>query len=222
MLDASKYISEYTHDGIVITDQQKRVIYCNSVFEDTFGFGLDEIKGRDLDEFLRGDMKAVLSSRNEEPSWEGNIWERAKDNTYILKFLKIKFIYNKKSTLAYYIGIYSDPKIDKKILDKATWDELYVGHIENKLMLGLNTIFNKDFDVTKENIVIVIKINEFIDIKYRIREREGNRFILNISNKLKDLMGEDGMVLAPGSDLFPFSKAFLWRRKRSGKFDGVD
>ncbi len=213
MLDASKYISEYTHDGIVITDQQKRVIYCNSVFEDTFGFGLDKIKGRDLGEFLRADMKVILSSRDEEPSWEGNIWEMAKDNTYILKYLKVKFIYNKKSSLAYYIGIYSEPKIDKRILDKATWNELSVGHVENNLLLGLDTIFNKNLDAGKENIVIVIKINEFIDIKYRIREREGNRFILTISNKLKKLIGEDGMVLAPGSDLFLIRKPFYGEEK---------
>ena len=164
MLRASQYISEYTHDGIIITDHKRRAIYCNNVFEDSFGLFLEDIKGRKISDFFTGGKRKsfYLSEMGNHPGKA--TYGAGGRRHYILKYLKIKHIRNKKNDLGYYIGIYSEPKVDQKVLDEATWDELSVGHVESNLLLGAEPVLNKGFDVNAEYIVVVIKISEFIDI----------------------------------------------------------
>ena len=209
MMSASKYISEYTHDGIIITDNQKKVIYCNNVLKDTFGYCLEMLQGKYASEVLKGSTKINLYSKSDEAFyWAGNIWDITITGAYILKLLKIKLIQEKKNDLAYYIGIYSEPKVNQKVIDKAIWGEQSAESVENDLISGLPPIFNKDFYDTKKYIVIVIKIVDFIDIKYQINEGEESSFVLNITSKLKSILNEESVVLSPASDLFLIKTPF--------------
>ncbi len=210
MLSASKYISEYTHDAIIITDNQKKVIYCNNVLKDTFGYCLEMLQDKYVSELLKGSAKIDLYSKSDDEfSWAGNIWDVTINGAYILKFLKIKLIQERKNDLAYYIGIYSEPKVNQKVLDKAIWEKQSVVNIENDLISRLPPVFNEDFKDNKENIVIIIKILDFIDIKYRINSSEENTFVLDITSKLKSILNAESVVLSPASDLFLIKEALI-------------
>lgn len=46
MLRASSYISDYTHDGILIADKHLNILFSNQVFENIIGYNLEFLRGK--------------------------------------------------------------------------------------------------------------------------------------------------------------------------------
>lgn len=210
MLTAAQYISEDTHDSIIIADRHKKVIYCNSVFEDIFGYSLDDIRDKRIGSFLKESADIAPEEKNGQHMWQGNIWEVTKNKTYLLRYLKMRLIIEKKNDLAYYIGIYSEPKADKALLDSTEFDRLSSQLKPNVILSGMAKAFNKGFDNYKKNIAIATKINDLYNIKNIINEHEAHCFLAGISKKIRDLLGDETVIVSPGSDFIfiraPFEK----------------
>ena len=210
MLTAAQYISEDTHDAIIIADRNKKVIYCNSVFEDVFGYSLDDIKDNHMGDFLKESVNIALEDKDGKHVWQGNIWETTKNKIYLLRYLKMRLIIEKKNDLAYYIGIYSEPKTDKALLDSSGFYASSSKAASNIIFSGLEKAFNIGFDKHKQNIAIAIKINDLSNIKNTISEHEAQCFLADISKRLIDSLGEETVIVSPGSD-FIFVRAPFYK-----------
>ncbi len=211
MLMASQYISEDTHDSILIADRQKKIIYCNKVFEDTFGYDLASVKNKFLGDILSESIKIELTEEAGSYIWRGNIWETTKSGIHLLRHLKMRLIIEKKNNFAYYIGIYSEPKIDRIILDDSDLEKPSSSVFSKTVFNGLESAFNQGFEKNKQNLAIATKINELSGVKNNMSEHEANCFLSNIGKRLYLALGEDIVVISPGSDyLFirvPFYKS---------------
>ncbi|WXR62433.1 EAL domain-containing protein [Peptostreptococcaceae bacterium AGR-M142] len=203
MLVASGYISEYTNDAILISDRNKKIIYCNKMFENIYGYKFKEIKGLKPSEFLNGDTSINFSKvKNEkEDVWGGNIWDVAKNNTYILRYLRIKSIRDSKGKIVYYIGIYSKPKLKEgdKLID--IQEDSLVDELEIKKINYLNPIFKSQFDSSKKNFVIAVKLTNYKLLKYQF-EGEENKLTSLITDELNKLCNGKIVVASPEEDLF--------------------
>lgn len=105
----SAYISNNTHDGILVLNDLYEVIYCNSVFQDIYGYKLKEMANKKITEFFEGNIHKADVPNEDDEVWSDNIWNKTKTGNWILKNLKIKEIKDQKDKLVYYIGIYSTP-----------------------------------------------------------------------------------------------------------------
>lgn len=202
LLLASGYISEYTHDGVLITDRRKRVIYCNKVFEDTFGYRLEQIKGRRPDSFLNGGSRLQFdASDGSEYYWEGNVWDVTSTNTYVLKYLRVKAVRGSRKTPAYFIGIYSEAKstMDVRATDSAG---LLVQSFPDKQVLDfINPVFEEQFTRSHKNAVIVLKIFDYSTLKTWMSDSEESKFVNLVSQEIRAIVEARGVVAAPSSGL---------------------
>ncbi|MCT4585848.1 MAG: PAS domain-containing protein, partial [Peptostreptococcaceae bacterium] len=203
MLVASGYISEYTNDAILISDRNKKIIYCNKMFENIYGYKFEEIKGLKPSDFLNGDVDINFQKYEniKEDVWGGNIWDVAKNKTYILRYLRIKSIKDNKGKVVYYIGIYSSPKLkdgDKliDIKEDSLIDELEVNKINY-----LNPIFKKQFNPNKNNFIVAIKLTNYKLLKYQF-DGEESKLTSLITTKLNKLCKDKIVVASPENDLF--------------------
>ncbi len=105
----SAYISNNTHDGILVLNDLYEVIYCNSVFQDIYGYKQKEMINRKITDFFEGNIHKSDIPNEDDEVWSDNIWNKTKTGNWILKNLKIKEIKDQKDRLVYYIGIYSTP-----------------------------------------------------------------------------------------------------------------
>ncbi|MDC7225357.1 MAG: EAL domain-containing protein [Spirochaetales bacterium] len=199
LLLVSSYISEVTQEGVLITDGRKKVIYCNTVFENIFGYSLQEMKGKSPDNFLKGQSEVTFNKiKNETLVWEGNIWDITSDNTYILKYLRIRMVYTRNGRIAYYIGIYSEPKIDYKDIN----DEFIVDHhMLGSSMNFINPIFKNKFREIEKKAVIAIRFNQFETIRSHISYDEDNALVTTISNTFQHISNAGGIILVPASGI---------------------
>ena len=211
---ASGYISEYTHDGVIITDRKRRVIYCNKVFEYTFGYSFDQIKGVKPKVFLEGVSNIDLSQGDrEELLWAGNIWDRSASNIFILKFLQVKAVVNKRKKPAYYIGIYSEAKPKMLGTSPGQKGALILKYLDDQLLSFIDPLFNAQFEISRKYVIITIKIFDFSNLKNILTESEESKFVSIVSNGFESILSGGGLITAPSSTLFVLAIPFTETQK---------
>ena len=106
--------------GIVYLDKQYRIVRCNMKFEEMFGYKLEEIERKNLDEVVDGDQDMTMISQNGE-SIHGSGKRKKKDGTYIeVEIYGIPKILGRSisGTLGIYLDI-TDRKLAEEMLVKS-------------------------------------------------------------------------------------------------------
>ncbi len=201
-LVATGYISDFSHDGIIITDANMNLIYCNRVFEKTFGFTFDQIRGKKPQNFLRGESQIKLSEKSSGTSiWEGNVWDMTSEDVHIQKFLRVKTVTSPQKGIIFYIGIYSEPKT---ILNSTDLDE-NPGSFINVNNDSLSCVC-PDFDFISRKddsgVVIILRIVNVGEIISYLCEEDESSFVHRFSTLLGTVLSGRGHVVAPMAGLF--------------------
>lgn len=202
LLLATGIISDFSHDGVLITNSNKKVIYCNPIFENLFGYSLDNIKGQTPNVFLKGKIPLIFDAGNKnEIIWEGNIWDVTANNVHIQRHLRIRTVSSSSNQIAYYIGIYSEPR-NLQIFNRANSDKISSFDLDstmlNNLLPQLNKSLRKD---SSPKLIISLRIKEFSLLKTSLTEDEENNIIANLSLKLKEILHNNSIIIAPSSHL---------------------
>ena len=202
LLLASGIISDFTHDGVLITNSNRRVIYCNPIFESIFGFRFADIKGKTPSNFLKGDINPFLSfPKNGDLVWEGNIWDVTSENVHIQKYLRIRTVSTSSKQIAYYIGIYSEPRkapVMEEIYEKR---ELSMDFSPSILESIKPLLGEMEEDQNERKVVIALRIKEFSVLKSALTEQEENTLISNISLRVKKELSQNSAIIAPSSHM---------------------
>ena len=112
-------VFENAHDGIIITDENARIINVNKAFERNTGYFLVDVKGKNP-KLLKSDIQDVDFYKNmwEEINlssyWEGEIINKRKDGKLYVERLKISTVYNEEKKLINYIALFSDITLQKE------------------------------------------------------------------------------------------------------------
>jgi diguanylate cyclase (GGDEF)-like protein/PAS domain S-box-containing protein len=99
--------------GILVTDIDRKIVRANQAFLDAMGYTQDEIVGKDPRIFKSGKHTAefyaeMWRSINTTGSWEGEIWDRRKDDRLIYRWLNITAITNEDDTVTHYVSTQTD------------------------------------------------------------------------------------------------------------------
>jgi len=102
-----------TQDGIMITDPQGIILRVNRAFSRLTGYASDEVIGR---------TPKILNSGRQHPNfyeemwsqltanhfWQGEIWNRRKDNEIFLEWLTITAVLDKSGQITHFVANFSD------------------------------------------------------------------------------------------------------------------
>lgn len=202
LLMATGIVSDFSHDGILITSSNKKIVYCNKIFETLFGYELHEIKGKSPKDLSKSKSSIIIDKASKsEIAWEGNIWDISSDGVYIQRYLRMRTVRTSNGSIAYYIGIYSEPRISES-------DKEYVqGHISSSI-LNIDTLkylpplFKKtDFDNENKLVVISLRITEYAILRNVLTEIEENTLVKNLSKVMKSYIEEECAVFSPSAGL---------------------
>ncbi|HEX5803274.1 MAG TPA: EAL domain-containing protein [Azospira sp.] len=110
-LDAS--IMERIPLGIVVTDEQSRIVHVNRAYCEISGYRRDELRGR-TPRLLRSDRhppefhRKLLSTLARTGGWSGNVWNRSKSGRHYLGKLEIRRLPAGLPMDAAFVGILAD------------------------------------------------------------------------------------------------------------------
>ncbi len=204
-LVATGYVSDFSHDGIIITDHKMRLIYCNRVFESTFGVRFDEVKGKKPHEFLQGQSRIKLSETDNGTNiWEGNVWDMTSSGVYLQKFLRIKTVSTTHKGVQYYIGIYSEPRTILGYQNRGG-NDIDSSYLSQDTLDFLSPDLDGKYRHEANRLVMILRINNISDIVSLLSESEESSFIETLSENFQSVLSSDGLVIAPRSGMFLLS-----------------
>ena len=102
-----------THEAIVITDRDSRILRVNRAFCDITGYEADEVIGKTpallssgrQDQAFYAEMWAILRAKGR---WTGELWDRRKNGEIFPKHLTITAVPGESGEIAFYVGTFSD------------------------------------------------------------------------------------------------------------------
>lgn len=105
---------DYAKNGIIITDVDGNILWCNHCIEEATGYSAEELIGKEAKIFsskenppeLYKDMWETIKVKEE--YWEGKILNKKKDGTRHWERLCITPVKNNEGTLEYFIGVKID------------------------------------------------------------------------------------------------------------------
>jgi PAS domain S-box-containing protein len=98
-----------THDSILITDEQGKILRVNKSFTELTGYEPEDVigktprvlkSGRHSDDFYDNMWRTVRT----EGSWQGEIWNQRKDGSVFLQRLTITGVKNESGDTTHYVG----------------------------------------------------------------------------------------------------------------------
>ncbi|MFA9463901.1 MAG: EAL domain-containing protein [Velocimicrobium sp.] len=111
-LMATSYIPDNSHDGIIIVDENMDIVYCNHVFEETFGWTKSELLKQSIKTVIKLDVSNEQIEQRSPLVWKGNEWEMMHSGTLICKHVTVNAVKNHRNKLQYFIYIFSNPYVE--------------------------------------------------------------------------------------------------------------
>ncbi len=186
-------IIENSQHGVVITDHDNRILWCNPTFETVTGYTLEEVKGK---------SPSILSSGRHAPDfyrrmwhdirtrgqWQGQIWNRRKNGEVYPGFLNIMALHDETGSVVRYAGLFVDlteiHRTQEHVRRLAYYDQLTglpnLIKFTNELETELRKARNQGIAVLK------LDLDHFHEINNALGRKMGDAMLVEVARRLQD------------------------------------
>jgi len=202
---------EIINEGIMITDNKKKVLMVNKGFERITGYTASEIIGKDPkiissgwhDRSFYQDMWKSVSQKN---LWQGEIHDRRKNGEIYVQFLSIYAVKDEQEKLTNFIGIYNDitehHDAQKKINKLTHTDNLT--NLPNRKTLITN-LSNAISLADQNNLMLgllLFDMDNFKKINDSAGYKVGDLLLIQVVERIKPRTKNIGTMARLGADTF--------------------
>ncbi|WP_458503410.1 putative bifunctional diguanylate cyclase/phosphodiesterase [Methylomagnum sp.] len=204
-------VFEYAREGIIITDQQARILDVNRAFTELTGYQREEVIGQNpslLRSHHQGDdfYTALWQSLRERGHWRGEIWNRRKNGEIYAEWLQITAVYSPEGGVSHYVGIFSDIthiKEHQLQLERlAHYDALT--QLPNRVLLAdcLQLALMQADQSGKMLGVAYLDLDGFKPVNDSLGHKAGDLLLMEVALRLRNGIREDDTVARLGGDEF--------------------
>jgi len=214
-LELSNTIIENSHEAILIADAKNRIIHVNKAFTEITGYLKHEVLGKATNLLSSGHhdnsyYQEMWSSLNSIGHWQGEIWNKRKNDEIYPEWLSISAIYDNDKQLTHYVSFFSDitekNKDKKKIRRQRYFDALT--KLANKKMLfeQIDQTIEDNFQSSSKQHAIcglfVMDLDLFKNINNTYGHAFGDKLLILIANRLNSLIRDTDIVARTSGDNF--------------------
>ena len=210
-LQQAATIFETTDEGIVITDENNRIIMVNSAYTEITGYSEAEALGQNPRLLRSGKHDAAFYEKlwrqlDTKDSWRGEMWNRRKDGSLFPVWQQISVIRGEDGRVTNYTSIFSDiselKAIEQQLAHLAHHDELT--GLPNRLY------FRAQVDQSLQQArrhghhmaLLFLDLDGFKQINDSFGHDVGDLLLKEIAKRLSDSLREEDMVARMGGDEF--------------------
>lgn len=204
-------VFEHSQEGIMITDEDGRIIQANRAYTQITGYREDEVFGRipgvmhlnPEDAAIRADMLAALA---ETGHWRGEVRDRHKDGSIIPLWLSVNAIYGPSGDIVNYVAIISDLSESKAAEDRIE----FLAHYDH--LTGLpNRVLVRDrysraaISAQREKSGIAflfVDLDHFKQVNDGLSQSIGDRLLVEIVQRLATCVSDTDTICRHGGDEF--------------------
>ncbi|MDD2929229.1 MAG: PAS domain S-box protein [Sideroxydans sp.] len=200
-----------THDAILITDAQSRIVRVNRAFTKITGYRSWEVIGQNPrimssgrhDKFF---YQAMWQQLLEQGSWSGEIWDRRKNGEIYPKWVNITAVKDETGNTVNYVAIFSDITERKRNEDEirglAFYDaltqlpnrRLFMDRLQNAVAASVR---NGDYGA-----LLFIDLDRFKVLNDTLGHEYGDLLLVEVAARIKGCVREVDTVARLGGDEF--------------------
>jgi len=200
-----------SREGMLITDANSTIIRVNSAFTDITGYTVEDVIGKSVRMLSSGRQDfafyaAMWKSISDTGAWEGEIWNRRKNNEVYPAHLIITAVKDTNSVVTNYVASLSDitqrKQADEEIRHLAFYDKL-TGLPNRQLLLNrLQHSLASSARSGKEGALMFIDLDNFKTINDTLGHGMGDLMLQQVAQRLTSCMREGDTVSRVGGDEF--------------------
>ena len=204
-------VFEHTHEAIMITDPEIRIVRTNKRFEEITGYGFGEVadknprllkSGKHDPEFYVQMWQTVKTKG----TWYGEMWNRRKDGVPFATRQSITAVTNDSGEITGYVSVFSDISEQKaneeKLAYLASHDALT--ELPNRLHFANN--LSKTIQRAKRHnsrfAVLFMDMDRFKEVNDTLGHEIGDRLLQEVARRLRNTLREEDTVARFGGDEF--------------------
>ncbi|MFA6138113.1 MAG: diguanylate cyclase [Sulfurimonas sp.] len=210
-LKEAALVFENTHEGILITDANVKVVRINTHFTKITGYIFDEVVGLNPnflqsgahDEEFYKNMWDVIQKNG---SWYGELNDRRKNGEYFATMQSITAVKDDNGKVSGYVSVFSDISERKtyelKLLHLASHDALTSLpnriHFHDTLRKAIQNAKRNKYKIA----VFFLDLNDFKKVNDTLGHEVGDALLKEVASRLKECLREADTVARFGGDEF--------------------
>ncbi|OOZ18922.1 hypothetical protein BOW28_00390 [Solemya velum gill symbiont] len=200
-----------SQQGMMITDEQKRILQVNHAFIKMSGYSEAEILVRTPRMFKSGRhdgvfYKEMWETISQNGYWHGGIWDKRKNGDIFPKWLSITAVANSDGKVTHYVGVHTDiterKNAEQKIESLAFFDQL-TGLPNRTLLLDrLKQLIAVSMRNSQYSAMLMIDLDHFKNLNDTLGHDKGDIFLAQVARRLEDCTRAIDTVARLGGDEF--------------------
>ncbi len=204
-------VYDTSSEGILITDANNSIIAINPAFTSITGYSLDEVIGKNPRVLSSGRhdetfFKTMWDEINTIGQWQGEIWDKRKNDEIYPKRLMINTVYNEDGAVQRRIAMFTDitqkTEAEQLIWKQANFD--FLTGLPNRQMFHdrLNQEIKKSNRNNLQLALLFIDLDRFKEINDNFGHDMGDAMLKEASIRLNDCVRESDTLSRLGGDEF--------------------
>ncbi len=204
-------VFDHTAEGILISDRDNRIIEVNDAFCRITGYSADELLGKTPRVFRSGlhdqlFYRELWQSLREHGYWQGEIFDRTKAGDVIPLLQAISEVRDDNGNLTHHISVITDISSLKETQSRLD----FLAHHDVLTKLPNRLLFNDRLNQAVERgrrdhsrfAVLFIDLDRFKTLNDSLGHHVGDRFLIEVANRLRGLVRKVDTVARLGGDEF--------------------
>lgn len=222
-------IFENVAEGIMITDEKKRIIKINPAFEFVTGYKAEEVLGN-FPNMLQSGMHEkefylqMWESLYTKGIWQGEIWNRRKTGDIYPEWLTIMSIRDDMGNITNYCGIFTDLSERKSVEDelekRALRDTLTDVCNRFAYLERMNALLASSVNMNQsvQHAVFFLDLDRFKQVNDTLGHSIGDQLLVKIANRIKNLLKNKDILARYGGDEFVITLTNITHSREAAKF----
>jgi diguanylate cyclase (GGDEF)-like protein/PAS domain S-box-containing protein len=208
-LAASVFTS--SHEGILITDADARIIEANAAFTRLTGYAREDVLGKNPSllqsghqgqEFYAALWRTLVATGH----WSGEIWNRRKDGSVFAELLTISAVHDAAGETRHFVGVFTDitpQKEHQRELERIAHFDALTG-VPNRVLLSdrLAQAIAQTRRAGAMMAVCYLDLDGFKPVNDRYGHAAGDRLLVEMAQRMKDCLRGGDTVARIGGDEF--------------------
>ncbi|MDE2439994.1 MAG: EAL domain-containing protein [Betaproteobacteria bacterium] len=198
---------EQSHEAILVTDADNRIIAANPAFCRLSGLARDELLDTNPDTPVLPQLQAAIrASLQSEDFWEGEIHDQSKGGTRFTRWLKLTAIRGEDGYICNYVANLSDLDSDKEVADRLAYLAYHdpLTNLPNRLAFEAQLaqalrLCERD---NHQLALMVIDLDNFKNINDSLGHHFGDDLLQQVAHRLRECVRSSDLVARLGGDEF--------------------
>ncbi|WP_244885465.1 putative bifunctional diguanylate cyclase/phosphodiesterase [Herbaspirillum chlorophenolicum] len=204
-------VFESASEGILITDEEFRILTVNPAFTRITGYGIDEAIGKHS-RMMTGPSsrtnvnRSMLEQLASIGNWQGEMMDRRKDGTWYPAWLSISTIRDNHDAISHYVGVFTDNTIRKEAENKLAYlaehDNLTGLFNRNSLMRTLSEKIGSAEQHGGNLMLFFIDFDRFKSVNDTLGHHFGDQLLVAATERLRRQLRQQDVLARFGGDEF--------------------